>query len=121
MVTMSSSPAVPRSLADLPALPGLPVVGNLMAFRRDRLRAFAEACELGPLARLSLGSIQLYATTDADIAREILVDRAASFHKSAGLNFLRPLLGDGLLLAEGEPHRRHRKLLAPAFSLKRIA
>jgi cytochrome P450 len=121
MVTMSSSTVQPRNLAEIPALPGLPVLGNLLAFRRDRLRVFAAAAELGPMARLALGPIQLYATTDADIAREILVDRAASFHKSAGLNFLRPLLGDGLLLAEGEPHRRHRKLLAPAFAPRRIA
>ena len=34
---------------------------------------------------------------------------------------MEPLLGDGLLLAEGEPHRRHRKLLAPAFAPKRLA
>jgi cytochrome P450 len=51
----------------------------------------------------------------------VLVDQAASFRKSAGLQFLRPLLGDGLLTAEGEPHRQHRKLLAPAFAPKRLA
>jgi len=121
MVTMSR-PLAPHSLAtDIPALPGLPVLGNLLAFRRDRLALFAQAAELGPIARLSLGPVPIYAVTCADIAREILVDHAASFHKSAGLNFLRPLLGDGLLLAEGETHRRHRKLLAPAFAPKRIA
>jgi cytochrome P450 len=31
------------------------------------------------------------------------------------------MLGDGLLTAEGETHKRHRKLLAPAFAPKRLA
>ena len=43
------------------------------------------------------------------------------FKKSAGIQFLRPLLGDGLLTAEGELHRQHRKLLAPAFAPRRLA
>src|SRR5262245_31359064 len=30
------------------------------------------------------------------------------------------MLGDGLLLSEGESHKRHRKLLAPAFAPKRL-
>jgi cytochrome P450 len=30
------------------------------------------------------------------------------------------MLGDGLLLAEGDDHKRHRKLLAPAFAPKRL-
>ena len=40
---------------------------------------------------------------------------------AAGLHFLEPLLGEGLLTAEGETHKRHRKLLAPAFAPRRLA
>jgi len=46
----------------------------------------------------------------------VLVDEAASFKKSAGLRFMEPLLGNGLLSAEFDVHKRHRKLLAPAFA-----
>src|SRR5262249_11353941 len=63
----------------------------------------------------------VYIATCADLAHEMLVAQAASFRKSAGIQFLRPLLGDGLLTAEGEPHRQHRKLLAPAFAPRRLA
>jgi len=123
METMSSPAAAssPGTIARIPSLPGLPVLGNLIAFSRDRLGLQDQAARLGPLVRMSLVNIPVYIISCADLARDLLVDRAASLQKSAGLQFLRPLLGDGLLTSEGEPHRHHRKLLAPAFTPKRIA
>jgi cytochrome P450 len=105
----------------IPAVPGLPFVGNLFQFRRDRLGLQEDAARIGPIARVQLAHIPIYVVTDADLAHEVLVVQAASFTKSRGLQFLRPMLGDGLLTAEGEVHKRHRKLLAPAFAPKRLA
>jgi len=117
-----STPATSRgAIAGIPGLPGLPVLGNLVAFRRDQLALQVQAARRGPLVRISLIKFPLYLISCADLARDLLVDHAARFKKSASLQLLRPLLGDGLLTAEGEPHRHHRKLLAPAFAPKRIA
>jgi cytochrome P450 len=121
MAVTSSPAAPPHAVTDIPLVPGLPVLGNMLAFRRDRLGLQEQAARLGPIARISLAGFPIYIVTCADLGREILVDHAASFRKSVGLRFLRPLLGDGLLTAEGELHRRHRKLLAPAFAPRRIA
>ena len=100
---------------------GLPLVGNYFQFRSDMLALQELAARTGPISRVQLAHIPIYIVTDADVAREILVDQASSFIKSQGLAMLKPLLGEGLLTAEGEPHRKHRKLLAPAFAPKRIA
>ncbi len=114
MVT-ASSPAL-----SVPAVPGLPLVGNLLQFRRDRIGLQDLAARTAPIARLQLAHIPIYVVTDADVAHQVLVADNDHYAKSAGLHFLQPLLGDGLLTAEGETHKRHRKLLAPAFAPKRL-
>ncbi len=107
--------------ASVPVVPGLPLLGNLLQFRRDRLALQDAAARVGPIARFDIGPFPIYVITDADLAHQVLVDEAASYKKSAGLHFLMPMLGDGLLTAEGATHKRHRKLLAPAFAPKRMA
>jgi cytochrome P450 len=92
-----------------------------VAFTRDRLGLQDEAARVGPIARVQLASIPLYMITDADLAHDVLSEHASSFKKSRGLSFMRPMLGDGLLTSEGGTHKRHRKLLAPAFAPKRLA
>jgi cytochrome P450 len=105
----------------VPAVPGLPIVGSLFAFRRDRLALQERAAALGSLVRLQIVHIPLYVATCADLAHQVLVEQADAFRKSTGIRYLMPILGDGLLTSEGETHRRHRKLLAPAFAPKRLA
>ena len=121
MAALSSVLVAAPIVGSIPAVPGLPLVGNLLAFRRDRLALHERAARLGPIARISFGHIPVYIVTCGDLAHGVLVEHDASFQKSAGIQFLRPLLGDGLLTAEGAHHRRHRKLLAPAFAPRRLA
>lgn len=122
MATSSSPFVMPaRIVESIPSLPGLPLVGNLLDFRRDRLALQDRAQRLGPIARMAIGPIPVYTITDADVAHQVLVSEADAFKKSAGLRFMEPLLGDGLLTSEADTHKRHRKLLAPAFAPKRTA
>ena len=112
---------VPKVIHSVPALPGLPLIGNLLAFRRDRLAVQDHAATIGPITRVSLAHIPVYMISCADLAHRVLAEDAASYKKAAGLQSLMPLLGDGLLTAEGASHKQNRKLLAPAFAPKRLA
>ena len=52
---------------------------------------------------------------------ELLTDRAGDFRKSFGTRMLIPLLGNGLLTAEGDAWLRHRRLTSGAFHRGRVA
>jgi cytochrome P450 len=54
-------------------------------------------------------------------AGELLAARAAVTTKTPSFSRVRSMLGDGLLTSEGEAHLRARRLVAPAFSPRRLA
>jgi cytochrome P450 len=120
--TASALVSPPPPVLSVPQVSGgLPLIGNLLDFWRDRLALQDRATKVAPLTRVSLIHVPLYVTADADLAHRVLVEDAASYQKSAGLQYLMPLLGEGLLTSENPTHKRHRKLLAPAFAPKRLA
>src|SRR6185312_1491095 len=68
------------------------------------------------------GLIRANVMSTPELAHAVLVDQADAFVKGYGLSyFARPLLGDGLLTSEHDFHHRQRRLMAPAFTHKRIA
>jgi cytochrome P450 len=56
-----------------------------------------------------------------DYIESILVTQNSNFVKSKDYRAMRRVLGNGLLLSEGEFWRRQRKLIQPAFHQERIA
>ncbi len=55
----------------------------------------------------------------ADI-QEVLIDKAASFGKDRTQKRMKILLGEGMITADGEKHKRGRRIAAPAFHRRRI-
>jgi cytochrome P450 len=52
--------------------------------------------------------------------REVLVDKAQFFVKERTQKRMKILLGEGLITADGETHKRQRRIAAPAFHRQRI-
>jgi cytochrome P450 len=101
--------------------PGLPLIGNLLEFRRDRLAFQMRVADAG-ITRTRVAWRTVYIVTDHELAHEVLVAKDDAFIKGPGLAVVaKPLLGEGLLTAEKDFHRRSRKLLAPAFTPRRMA
>jgi cytochrome P450 len=98
----------------------------LLRTRRARRRRDAGAA-LRALARgrrdgvgLRLRGRRILLLLDPDLAGELLSGSAASTAKGPGLQQTRAVLGDGLLTSEGAAHDRARRLVAPAFSPRRL-
>ena len=57
---------------------------------------------------------------DPSDIREVLIDKARFFIKERTQKRMKMLLGEGLITSDGEIHRRHRAIAAPAFHRQRI-
>ena len=56
-----------------------------------------------------------------DAIRHVLVDNYENYTRTpAGLRVLRPILGEGLLIAEGRAWKHQRRTLAPAFTPRAV-
>ena len=56
-----------------------------------------------------------------DAIRHVLVDNYENYTRTpAGIRVLRPMLGEGLLIAEGRAWKHQRRTLAPAFTPRAV-
>lgn len=95
--------------------------GFLPEFREDPLGLFTRmARDYGDIARVQLGPWDFYQLNHPDYIEQVLVTDNRLFVKGRGLEASQPLLGNGLLLSEGEFWRRQRRLAQPAFHKDRI-
>jgi cytochrome P450 len=111
------------SAAPVPLGPkGPPVLGQLLAFRRDPLEFLTRIAREypGDVVRFRPGPRDVYLLKHPDLVKEVLVTRQHDFSKSRGLEWAKLFLGEGLLTSEGEFHTRQRRLAQPAFHRQRI-
>lgn len=96
--------------------------GSGRDFRRDQLGFYASCARVyGDFVQTKMGPFRILLIYHPDAIEELLVTRSRDFIKSPGVRLLRPLLGDGLLLSEGETWLRQRRLMQPAFHRQRVA
>ena len=91
----------------LPVALGRPRQHTVLASVRERF---------GRIGYLRAVGHHQYLLTEPEDVRELLVERASTTRKTPRLELVRPLLGDGLLPADGATHMRSRRMVQPAFS-----
>ena len=105
-----------------PGPAGLPVVGNTLELVREQGDFFERLAEYGPVARMRIVGIgEAYVVTDpAPIERVLVSDRDAFEKGELARDRLGDLLGEGLVLSEGDLWRRQRQRIQPAFYRDRV-
>ena len=111
--------AVDAPRIDFPPMEGAPFLARALGLapRFDVMATLAK----GPLCYTTVLGKRIYFVNDAEFVKHILLDNVANYPKSITYrNNLRPFLGDGLLISEGEFWKRQRRLAQPAFHLRRL-
>jgi len=101
---------------------GVPVLGNLLAFAGDRLWLLQQMARVpsGICEAVLLREPAVFVSSP-ELAHEVLVTQASSFLKGTSYEFLKPMIGRGLLTNEREHHKKQRQLMAPSFAARRVA
>lgn len=110
-----------KSVRDLPGSLGLPYIGEAVELFRDRqLYYWNKYQRYGPVFKTQIIGRKTVVLVGPEANRAVLKDEAHKFSTKVGWSFLSPILGDSLLLRDGEIHQHTRKLTYPAFHGKSI-
>jgi unspecific monooxygenase len=91
------------------------------AFRTNSLRAWSRhAYEAQLVERRFFGRRSILVNAPEGI-RRVLVDNHANYRRTpASVRILRPVMGDGLFISDGDAWRHQRRTLAPAFTPRAV-
>ncbi len=99
----------------------VPLVADLWSFLHDRIGLFEACAASGDAVRIRLGPRRVLVLSDPDLIREVFVHESKHFVRGITGTPLRWLVGEGLLLSEGEVWRRQRRDVSPLFGRDRVA
>lgn len=110
------------STKSIPMAKELPWIGGgfeMAGFTPDYLLRLART--YGPIVRITAFGTPIIFVAHPDLVHEILVEKVDQFPKAPrDVRILEKVLGTGLLISNGPTHRRRRRLMQPAFHMKRI-
>lgn len=110
------------SASTIPEASGLPVLGNIPALMRDTVGCLLGAVrEHGPLVRVRLGSGGMTLVAHPEDLEHVLQAHNRRYIRGHTVDVIRPMLGNGLPLSDGEFWLRQRRTMQPLFARPRIA
>lgn len=113
---MSWRPPAPTPRSNLQV--GLSI---LMGREQDLLETLPRDCYRKPVVTVPIGRRRVVIVNDPEWIRHIFIDAREHFPKSdLMISTLAPLLGEGVLIANGETWAHDRKMLDPAFVHMRL-
>jgi cytochrome P450 len=118
-------PATPQPLVP-PSPPRAPdnmtFFGRLRAMRQSAIGTWGQRAYEEDVVQGSFFGRSSFIFNTPDAIRHVLVDNYENYTRTpAGIRVLRPMLGEGLLIAEGRAWKYQRRTLAPAFTPRAVS
>jgi cytochrome P450 len=109
-------PSPPRASDNMTAL------GRMAAMRESAISTWAQRAYEEDIIQGRFFGRSSFILNTADAIRHVLVDNYENYTRTpAGIRVLRPMLGEGVLIAEGRAWKHQRRTLAPAFTPRAVA
>lgn len=110
------------SEAKIPTVPGRKfLLGHLPQYRASNLEMLRSASEHGPIVKWYFGPFPVIQVNQPELIREVLAVKAEHFYKTRQQKrILSEVLGNGLLITDGEFWQQQHKLIQPALHTQRI-
>ncbi|HYO52217.1 cytochrome P450 [Archangium sp.] len=117
MTAQSPAPRIPTGPR------GLPLIGVVRDVRKDVLGwLMRTAAEHGPVAQYRFGPMRAYLVTHPEGLKHVLQDHTKNYTKDHfSYSLVRRVVGDGLIVSQGETWLKQRRLAQPAFHRARIS
>src|SRR5664279_6468399 len=113
------APLVPPSPPRAPDT--MTAFGRLAAMRESPINAWGQRAYEEDIIRGRFLGRSSFILNTPDAIRHVLVDNYENYTRTpAGIRVLRPVLGEGLLIAEGRAWKHQRRTLAPAFTPRAV-
>jgi unspecific monooxygenase len=113
------APLVPPSPARAPE--SLGPFGRMAAMRKSLIGTWGQRAYEDDIIKGRFFGRASFILNAPDDIRHVLVDNYENYTRTAaGIRVLRPMLGEGLLLAEGRTWKHQRRTLAPAFTPRAV-
>jgi cytochrome P450 len=111
----------PNVSTPVPDLRGLTPLDNLVRFMVDP-DAFMRRCTAaGDMVKVRMSGASVVLLRHPELIEQVLVGKNRSFVKDQLTHGLADVIGNGILVSEGEFWRRQRRLVQPGFTRERIA
>jgi cytochrome P450 len=108
-------PSPPRAPDDMTAF------GRLRAMRHSPISTWGQRAYEDDIVRGRFFRRSSFILNTPDAIRHVLVDNYENYTRTpAGIRVLRPMLGQGVLIAEGRAWKHQRRTLAPAFTPRAV-
>ncbi len=118
-IPLSGAPLVPPSPPRAPDT--MTAIGRMNAMRDNALLSWGQRAYEDDVIQGRFFGRSSFILNAPEAIRHVLVDNYENYMRTPGaLRVLRPVLGEGLLIAEGRAWKHQRRSLAPAFTPRAV-